>query len=70
MSILLYVLSVILKERCNVIKISAKCSFSFVFALQSPVVNFPKSQSKIEEPEQQLTFSDTQFHVPSSITCL
>ena len=45
-------------------------SFPCLITLQLTVVSFPKSQSQLEEPEQQLAFSDTQFHAPPSITYL
>ena len=34
-------------------KMSGMHSFSFLIVLPSAVVNFPKSQSQLEEPEQQ-----------------
>lgn len=46
------------------------CSFSFLVALVSALVNFPQLQSQLEEQEQQDTLSDSQFHAPSSITYL
>jgi hypothetical protein len=61
MDILVYVLGMILKRRCQLklrnytfpdlkkIKISVMCSSPFLIALQLAVATFPKSQSQLEE---------------------